>query len=214
MLTPIMQNENIEGTLTKDPVGSLSPEALGQLFLDARTHHVWQDKPISDLILRKLYDLVKWAPTCVNGAPARILFIKSHLEKTKLLPCLMEKNIEKTRLAPVTAIVAYDLTWFEYLDVLSPHFDYKPMFKSNMILSETTAFRSSSLQGAYLMMGARALGLDVGPMSGFNSEMVDEIFFKETSWKTNFLCNLGYGDKSKLHPRAPRLNFEEACQII
>ena len=111
-------------------------------------------------------------------------------------------------------IVAYDLSWFDNLDVLSPHFDYKPMFKSNKTLSEVTAFRSSSLQGAYLMIGARALGLDVGPMSGFNSERVDEIFFNGTSWRTNFLCNLGYGDKSKLHPRAPRLKFEEACQII
>ncbi|KTC70110.1 putative malonic semialdehyde reductase RutE [Legionella birminghamensis] len=214
MLNPITHNATIEETLTRDSIGSLSSEALRQLFLDARTHHFWQDRPVSDLILRKLFDLVKWAPTCVNGSPARILFIKSPLEKAKLLPCLMEKNVEKTRLAPVTAIIAYDLAWFEYLDALSPHFDYKPMFESNTALSEATAFRSGSLQGAYLIMAARALGLDVGPMSGFNSEMVDEIFFKGTNWRTNFLCNLGYGDKSKLHPRAPRLKFEEACQII
>jgi 3-hydroxypropanoate dehydrogenase len=214
MLNSTSQNASIEETLAKDSVGPLSSEVLGQLFVDARTHHVWQDRPVTDFILRELYDLVKWAPTCVNGAPARILFIKSPLEKTKLLPCLVEKNVEKTRLAPVTAIIAYDLDWFEYLDVLSPHFDYKPMFKSNIALSEATAFRSSSLQGAYLMIGARALGLDVGPMSGFNSEMVDEIFFKGTRWRTNFLCNLGYGDKSRLYPRAPRLKFEEVCQII
>jgi 3-hydroxypropanoate dehydrogenase len=204
MLNSIIQNST----------GSLSAEALAQLFLDARTHHAWQDRPVTDLVLRKLYDLVKWAPTSVNGSPARILFIKSPLEKAKLLPCLMEKNVEKTRFAPVTVIVAYDLLWFENLDILSPHFDYKPMFKSNQALSDATAFRNSSLQGAYLMMGARALGLDVGPMSGFNAEMVDDIFFKGTNWRANFLCNLGYGDKSKLHPRAPRLEFQDVCQII
>lgn len=209
-----MLDSTIDEKLVKNSVGSLSPEALEQLFLDARTHHSWQDRPVNDLILHKLYDLVKWAPTCVNGTPARILFIKSQLEKAKLLPCLMEKNVEKTRLAPVTAIIAYDLAWFESLDVLSPHFDYKPMFSSNIPLNEATAFRSGTLQGAYLMIGARALGLDVGPMSGFDSEMVDEIFFKGTSWRTNFLCNLGYGDESKLHPRAPRLKFEEVCKII
>jgi 3-hydroxypropanoate dehydrogenase len=214
MLNSTIQNAISEETLAQGSVGFLSPEALGQLFLDARTHHVWQDRPVTKPLLRTLYDLVKWAPTCVNGSPVRLLFITSPLEKLKLLPCLMEKNIEKTRLAPVTAIIAYDLAWYEHLDVLSPHFDYKPMFKSNSTLSETTAFRSSSLQGAYLMLGARALGLDVGPMSGFNADMVDEVFFKGTNWRTNFLCNLGYGDKSKLHPRAPRLKFDEVCQII
>jgi 3-hydroxypropanoate dehydrogenase len=209
-----MLNSVIDKKLEEDCIGALTPQALGQLFLDARTHHAWQERPVSDFILRKLYDLVKWAPTCVNGAPARILFIKTDSEKAKLLSCLMEKNVTKTQLAPVTAIFAYDLEWFESLDVLSPHFDYKPMFNSNTALNEVTAFRSGTLQGAYFMIGARALGLDVGPMSGFNSEMVDEIFFKETSWRTNFLCNLGYGDKAKLLPRAPRLQFEEVCKII
>lgn len=214
MLNPTRYDTTTENVSAKDFMGSLSSDALKQLFLEARTHHAWQNKPVPDHLLRALYDLVKWAPTSVNGSPMRILFIKSSSEKTKLLSCLMDKNVEKTRLAPVTAIIAYDLEWFERLDILSPHFDYKPMFDSNTTLSETTAFRNSSLQGAYLMMAARALGLDVGPMSGFNSAGVDEIFFSGTNWRTNFLCNLGYGDKSQLHPRAPRLKFEDVCQII
>jgi 3-hydroxypropanoate dehydrogenase len=202
-----MQNITLEDT-------SISTEALNQIFLSAHTHHGWQDRPVATATLQKLYNLIKWAPTCVNGSPMRVIFIQSQEEKEKLLPCLLEKNAEKTLRAPVTAIIAHDLEWYEHLGKLSPHFDYKPLFANNKALSDETALRNSSLQGAYLMIGARGLGLDVGPMSGFNAAMVNDIFFKNTSWQANFLCNLGYGDKSKLHPRAPRLEFEEACRII
>lgn len=185
-----------------------------KLFTNARTHHGWQDRDVDEVILRQLYDLSKWAPTCVNGSPMRVVFVKSSEAKEKLLPCLMEKNIEKTRTAPVTAIIAQDMAWLEWLDVLSPHFDYKTVFKSNPTLSDTTAFRNSSLQGGYFIIAARAVGLDVGPMSGFNLAMVDDIFLKGTTWRSNFLCNIGYGDQAKIYPRAPRLAFEEVCKTI
>lgn len=192
----------------------LPQDSLDQLFTEARTHHGWLPKPVSDEQLKDLYDLMKWPPTCVNGAPVRIVFIKSRAMKEKLVPCLMEKNVEKTLAAPVTAIIAYDLKWFDKLPKLSPHVDYRPMYASNDNLSETTAFRNSSLQGAYFIMAARSLGLDVGPMSGFNIAMVNELFFKDSTWRANFLCNFGYGDGSKLYPRAARLPFNEVCAII
>lgn len=185
-----------------------------QLFTDARTHHGWLDRPVTEATLKQLYDLVKWAPTCVNGSPMRLVFIQSSEAKEKLRPCLLEKNIQKTLSAPVTAIVAQDMAWYEKLDVLSPHFDYKPMFKGNPALSDTAALRNSSLQGAYLIIAARAIGLDIGPMSGFNSAMVDDVFLKGTTWRSNFLCNIGYGDHSKIYPRAPRLSYEEVCRIL
>ncbi|MBI2711478.1 MAG: malonic semialdehyde reductase [Bdellovibrio sp.] len=193
---------------------AFSKSELDHLFTEAHTHHGWQDRALDEKILRQLYDLIKWAPTCVNGAPMRLLFLQSAEAKEKLVPCLLPKNVEKTRAAPVCAIIAFDTIWYEKLDFLSPHFDYKTAYKSNSALSEATAFRNSAIQGGYLILAARALGLDVGPMSGFNAAKVDEIFFQGTTWKANFLCNIGFGDHSKIYPRAPRLNFEDVCKVV
>ena len=193
---------------------SLPREILNQLFNDARTHHGWLDKPVKDETLHQIYDLMKWCPTCVNGQPLRILFVRGSEAKEKLLPCLIGKNIEKTKAAPVTAIFAEDLSWYKSLPRLMPHADYFSHFADNKPLSESTSFRNSSLQAAYFILAARALGVDVGPMSGFDSSKVDEAFFKGTSWRSNFLCNLGYGDPTQLFPRSPRFEFEEACKII
>lgn len=191
-----------------------TPSTADRLFHEGRTHHAWLPDAVSDTKLKELYELVKWPPTCVNGAPARFVFVKTKDMKDKLLPCLMEKNVEKTRAAPVTAIIAYDQRWFDHLPKLFPHADYRSMYANNSNLSETTAFRNSAIQGGYFIMAARSLGLDVGPMSGFNADMVNDAFFKGLQWRVNFLCNLGYGDPSKLHPRSARLHFEEACRIV
>ena len=192
----------------------LAKEALEQIFLKARTHNVWQEREVSDDSLRQIYDLMKWGPTSANSLPGRFLFVKSPEAKEKLLQCVSQGNYEKTKLAPVTAIVAYDLEFYEKLPVLFPHVDARSWFTGNEKMIETTAFRNGTLQGAYLIIAARALGLDCGPMSGFDNAKVDAAFFEGTSWRSNFLCNLGYGDASKLHTRAPRLDFEEACRII
>jgi 3-hydroxypropanoate dehydrogenase len=149
-----------------------------------------------------------------NGAPTRIIFIRTGEMKEKLIPCLMEKNVEKTRSAPVTAIIAYDLTWSAHLPRLFPQADYRAMYANNPVLNETTAFRNGSLQGAYFILAARSLGLDVGPMSGFNVEKVNEIFLKGSNWRANFLCNVGYGDPEKVYPRGTRLDFSEVCRLI
>jgi 3-hydroxypropanoate dehydrogenase len=193
---------------------SLNQQALEQLFLNARTHNGWQDRPISEKLLKQLYDLVKFSPTSANASPARFLFLTSKESKEKLKPFLMEGNIEKTMQAPVTVIIGYDMKFYEHLPFLFPHTDAKAWFVGNEALIEETAFRNSSLQGGYLIMAARALGLDCGAMSGFDKENVAQTFFPEGNVKINFLCNLGYGDPEKLFPRSPRLSFEQACQIL
>ena len=193
------------------PVAKVS---LAELFTDARTHHAWQQRDVSDELLTQVFDLAKWAPTSVNSLPARFLFVKSQAAKAKLIPALAESNVPQVAQAPVTVIVAYDERFFDELPTLFPAFDAKSMFASNPALSEQTAFRNGSLQGAYFMLAARALGLDVGPMSGFDNAKVDEAFFKGTSWKSNFLCNVGYGVPDKLFPRGPRLDFKQACRIV
>jgi len=193
---------------------TLDPQSLEQLFTQARTFHGWKDKPVTEDVLRELYDLVKWAPTCVNGSPMRILFIRGDEAKEKLVSTLLPKNREKTMAAPVTAIVAEDLQWYNHLPRLMPHFDYYSHFADNLALAEKTSFRNSSLQGAYLILAARALGLDCGPMSGFDNAKVDSLFFSETTWRSNFLCNLGYGDVKSLYPRSPRLDLAEVCKIL
>jgi 3-hydroxypropanoate dehydrogenase len=198
-------------TSLKKPI---SEEAIAQLFTKARTHHAWTDKPVSDELLQALYDLAKWGPTSANSVPMRILFVRSKEGKEKLYPALFGSNGDQVRAAPVTAIVSYDEKFYMRLPFLSPSFDAKPMFESNAALSQFTALQSSSLQGGYFMLSARALGLDVGPMGGFDRAKVDEAFLKGTSWKSSFLCNLGYGDDAKLYPRAPRLEFAEACKIV
>ena len=192
------------------PVSTMS---IQQLFTAARTHHAWQDRPVADGLLHEIYDLTKWGPTSANSSPMRIVFVKSKSAKEKLLPAVTGSNVEQVRAAPVTAIIAYDQKFYDQLPTLFPAYDMRPMFASNPSMSEQTAFRNGSLQGAYFILAARALGLDTGPMSGFDNAKVDQIFFENTSWKSNFLCNIGYGDAAKLHPRGPRLSFDEACVI-
>ncbi|HNA19874.1 MAG TPA: malonic semialdehyde reductase [Agitococcus sp.] len=193
---------------------ALNEQALNQLFTEARTFSAWQDKAVSTELLHQLYDLVKFAPTAANTTPARFVFVTSQEAKAKLKPALAEGNIDKTMQAPVTVIVAADYQFYEYLPVLFPHTDAKSWFVGNQAAIDSTAFRNSSLQGAYLIMAARALGLDAGPMSGFNNQLVDELFFAGTQIKSNFLINLGYGDVAKLHTRNPRLSFEQAAHIL
>jgi len=195
-------------------MNTLSHEALDQLFFKARTHNGWLDKPVSDDLLRQIYDLMKWPPTSANSSPGRIVFVKSKEAKERLVPCMAEGNVDKTRAAPVTAIIAEDIKFYEKLPKLFPHADARSWFVGNQALIEKTAFRNSTLQGAYFMIAARALGLDCGPMSGFDNAKVDAAFFAGTSWRSNFVCSLGYGDPTKLYPRSPRLEFEEACKIL
>ena len=193
---------------------TLSEEALEQILTEARTHSAWLPEPVSDELLIEIYDLMKWGPTSANSSPARIVFVRSKEAKEKLLPCMAEGNVEKTKAAPVTAIIAQDMEFYEKLPKLFPFADARSWFSGNKPFIESTAFRNSSLQGAYFMIAARSLGLDCGPMSGFDNAKVDAAFFRGTSWKSNFVCNLGYGDSHKLHPRAPRLDFSEACKIL
>ncbi|MGD0266431.1 MAG: malonic semialdehyde reductase [Candidatus Methylomirabilota bacterium] len=193
---------------------TLDDKAIDQLFRTARTQNGWQDEPVSDEVLRRLYDLVKMGPTSANALPARFVFVKSPEAKARLKACLAPTNVEKSMAAPVTVIVGYDTEFYEKLPHLFPHADARSWFVGNPELIQSTAFRNSSLQGAYLILAARALGLDCGPMSGFDSAKVDAAFFPDGKLKSNFLVNLGYGDPSKVHPRNPRLAFEETCQIV
>ena len=191
----------------------LDQAALDQLFAAARTHNVWLDRPVSDELLHELYECMKWGPTAANGSPARIVFVKSREAKERLLPCMAPGNADKTRAAPVTAIVGMDGAFYEKLPTLFPQADARSWFVGNQALIDATAFRNSSLQGAYLILAARALGLDCGPMSGFDADKINAAFFKDGTVKANFVCNLGYGDHTKLFPRNPRLSFGEACRI-
>jgi 3-hydroxypropanoate dehydrogenase len=192
----------------------LDDRSLDLMFRAARTHIVWLDKPVSDAQLQQIYDLMKWAPTSANCCPARIVFVRSAAAKQRLLPAMAPGNVEKTRTAPVTAIIAYDLEFYEKLPVLYPPADARSWFAGNQPLIDTAAFRNGTLQGAYLLLAARALGLDAGPMSGFDNAKVDKEFFPDGKVKSNFLINLGYGDGAKLFPRSPRLSFAEAAQIL
>lgn len=192
----------------------INAQALAQLFAEARTHNAWQPRDVSDAQLQAIYDAMKWAPTSANCSPARIVFVKSAAAKQKLAPALAEANLAKTLAAPVTAIIGSDHAFHEKLPYLFPHADAKSWFAGNQALIDSTAFRNATLQGAYLMLAARALGLDCGPMSGFDNATVDAAFFAGTSVRSNFLINLGYGDPSALFPRSPRLSFAEACQIV
>ncbi|MBC3884811.1 malonic semialdehyde reductase [Undibacterium griseum] len=192
----------------------LTKDALDTLFNAARTHNGWLDKPVSDAQLHQLYDLMKWGATSANTSPARIVFVRSAEEKQKLLSCMAEGNVEKTKSAPVTAIIGMDMAFYDKLPVLFPHADARSWFVGNAGLIEATAFRNSSLQGAYMMLAARAVGLDCGPMSGFDPEKINATFFADSTIKVNFICNLGYGNPEKLYPRSPRLSFDEACRII
>jgi 3-hydroxypropanoate dehydrogenase len=192
----------------------ISNESIDTLFKAARTFHSWQDKPIEDSLLKELYDLMKFGPTSMNCCPARVTFIKSPEAKARLNPCLAPFNVEKTMTAPVTAIVAYDLKFYEKMKALWPHADAEAIFKGNTDLVQETALRNGSLQGAYFIIAARSLGLDCGPMSGFNADLINQEFFSDGSVKANFLCNLGYGDANTLYPRGPRLEFDEVAEIL
>jgi 3-hydroxypropanoate dehydrogenase len=188
---------------------------LDLIFRNARTHSAWLDKPVPDGLLRQAYDLAKMGPTSANMCPMRIVFVKSPAAKERLRPALHAGNVDKTMAAPATAVIGMDVHFYEQLPRLFPHADARAWFKDLPAdVLEYTALRNSSLQGAYFMLAARALGLDCGPMSGFDNSKVDAAFFAGTTVKSNFLCNLGYGDASKLYPRSPRLTFEEACQEV
>jgi 3-hydroxypropanoate dehydrogenase len=192
----------------------ISSDALDQLFRQARTHNAWLPKRVPTAALREAYELARWGPTSANSSPARFLFLESEAAKARLLPALAASNVEKTKAAPVTVIVAWDTEFHEKLPKLFPHADMRPYFAGKPAVIEETAFRNSSLQGAYFILAARAVGLDCGPMSGFDAAKVNAEFFPDGKWKANFLCNLGYGDGSKLFPRSPRLEFEEACRVL
>ncbi|HEY4841471.1 MAG TPA: malonic semialdehyde reductase [Terriglobales bacterium] len=187
---------------------------LDQIFRQARTYNAWLPKRVPIEALREAYDLARFGPTSANSSPARFVFLESEAAKARLLPALAPLNVEKTKAAPVTAIVAWDAEFYEKLPQLFPHAHMRSYFAGNEKLAEETAFRNSTLQGGYFILAARAVGLDCGPMSGFDAAKVNAEFFPDGKWKANFLCNLGYGDKSKLLPRSPRLAFEEACRVL
>jgi 3-hydroxypropanoate dehydrogenase len=208
---------------------ALDDSAQDRLFRKARSFSHWLDKPVTDDTLRSLYELLKWGPTSANGSPARFLFLRSHEAKRRLVPALAPGNVQKVLAAPVTVIIGYDVRFYDRMPKLWPQNPaVKEMFERSPELAEVTARRNSSLQGAYLILAARTLGLDCGPLSGFDNAKVDEEFlgagkeilgcdqefFPVTHVKSNFLCNLGYGDASQLHPRNPRLDFEEACTML
>ncbi len=191
------------------------PATLDLLLRDARTHYGFSDKEVSDDVLKELYDLAKWGPTSMNQQPARFVFVRSAEAKERLRPALMEPNQVKMMSAPVTAIIAFDTAFFEKLPVLfPPNPKARDMFADNAEMAAGNAFRNGSMQGAYFLIAARALGLDAGPMSGFNPAAVDEAFLAGTTWKSNFLCNLGYGDEEKLFRRLPRLDFDDVARIV
>ena len=198
----------------KERTNPLDEEALNLVFGEARSMNGWQDKDVSDAMIHSLYDLTKMGPTSTNCSPARFVFVKSEAEKAKFEPALLPNNISKVMTAPVVAIIGYDLDFSDHMTKLFPHMDVAPMYKGNDEMNVSTAFRNSSLQGAYFMMVARAMGLDCGPMSGFNNQLVDETFFSDTNIKSNFLCCIGYGDSTKIFQRLPRLDFDEVCKII
>ena len=191
----------------------LNDDSLDQLFRTARTHNAFLDKPVTDEKLHEIYELMKWGPTSANSSPARFVFVKSKEGKAKIGQAISDGNRDKTLAAPVTVIVATDYAFYEKLPQLFPHADAKSWFVGNQALIDTTAFRNSTLQGAYFMLAARAVGLDCGPMSGFDTAKLDELFFAGTTVKSNFLINLGYGDAAALFPRSPRLSFDEAASI-
>ena len=192
----------------------ITDQALNQLFREARTFSAWLPKRIAAEVLREVYDLARMGPTSANSTPARFVFLESEAAKARLLPALAPLNVEKTKAAPVTVIIAWDTEFYENLPRLFPQADMRAHFVGNQPLIHETAFRNGSLQGGYFILAARALGLDCGPMSGFDQAKVNTEFFPDGKWKANFLCNLGYGDRSKLWPRNPRLEFDEACRVL
>jgi 3-hydroxypropanoate dehydrogenase len=193
---------------------AIPDQALDQLFRTARTFAAWKPEPVSNETLRQIYDLYKLGPTSMNCSPARVVFLTTDQAKARLLPALAPTNVEKSRTAPVVALIAYDTEFYEQLPKLFPFVEARNRFAGNQKLIDETAFRNGTLQGAYLLLAARAMGLDCGPMSGFDAAKVNAEFFPDGKWKVNFICNLGHGDAKNQHPRAPRLTFDEACRVL
>jgi nitroreductase len=192
----------------------LDDRSLDVLFRDARSHNTWQGHDVADVLIRAVYDLMKFGPTAANSCPARFVFVKSPEAKARLKPHLDQGNVNKVMTAPVTVIIGYDLKFYDQLPKLFPHTDARSWFAGNDAKIQEAAFRNSSLQGAYLMMAARSLGLDCGPMGGFNADGVNAEFFPDGDVKANFICAIGHGDPSGIFGRSPRLSFEEACEIL
>lgn len=203
-----------EASNQKMAPASITDECLDQVFRNARTLRAWRPEPVPLELLRKAYELARLGPTSANCSPARFVFLTTPQAKQRLRPALAPGNVDKTMAAPVTIIFAWETEFYEKLPKLFPHSDMRSYFVGNQALIDETAFRNSSLQAAYFMLAARALGLDCGPMSGFDAAKVNAEFFPDGKWRANFLCNLGYGDRSNLPPRDPRLEFEEACQVL
>ena len=199
----------------KKRITKADPDTLALLLTEARTHYGWRDTPVTDEQLQELYDIARMGPTSMNQQPMRLLFVRSAEAKEKLAPALNEPNVPKMMGAPVTAIVAYDAAFYENLPTTFPlNPNAREIFSENVVAAAANAFRNGTLQGAYLMLAARAIGLDVGGMSGFNNALVDELFLVNTSWKSNFLCNMGYAEESKIFRRLPRLPFDQVAKII
>lgn len=194
-----------------EPLGA---DALDTLFREARSQNGWQDRPLPEGTIEAIYDLMRWTPTSANCEPARIVWCVSDEARQKLATCVSDKNAPKILGAPATAIVGMDLAFYEKLPELFPHVDARPWFTGSQAMIESTAFRNSSLQGAFLILAARALGLDTGPMSGFDAAKVEELFFAGTSVKANFICSIGYGDPAQVFQRLPRLSFADANTIV
>jgi 3-hydroxypropanoate dehydrogenase len=186
--------------------------AIDQLFVQARSHNGWTSEPVTDAQLQRIYEIARQGPTAFNCCPARFVFVRTPEGKERLKPALIASNVAKAMSAPVVAIVAIDTQWFELMPELFPAYDVAGMFRANAALAETTALRNGSFQGAYLMLAARAMGLDCGPMSGFDAAVLDQAFFPDGRWKSNFLCAIGHGEASALRPLGVRLAFERACQ--
>jgi nitroreductase len=192
----------------------LDDGALDILFREARSFSYWQDKPVTGQQYQQLYDLMKMGPTAANSCPARIVFVQSEAAKLRLKPCLDEGNVDKSMSAPAVAIIAMDMEFHEHLGKLFPHTDARSWYAGKPEKIAKTAFLNSTLQGAYFILAARSIGLDCGPMSGFNADMLNKEFFPNGKWKANFICAIGYGNRDKLYPRGPRLTFDEACRVL
>jgi 3-hydroxypropanoate dehydrogenase len=203
-----------EETPTSLAAVSLGEAGLDLLFREARTYPGWQPRAVPEATLREIYDLAKLGPTSANASPLRVAFLATEEAKARLLPALAPMNVEKSRSAAAVALLAYDSRFYDELPKLFPQVDARAWFVGNEALIQETALRNSSLQGGYFILAARALGLDCGPMSGFDPEMVNREFFPDGRWRVNFICNLGYGDPGKLFPRNPRLSFDEACVVL
>ena len=198
----------------RDKITTLSEAELGLILTQARSHYAWTDKPVPDVVLHDIFDIMKMGPTSMNTCPVRIIFVKSAEGKEKLTKSLKPANVAKVTGAPMTAIIAYDLEFWTHLPKLFPHEDRRHFFEGKDAYIKDTAYRNSTLQGAYFMIAARALGLDVGALSGFDNAVVDEEFFNGTALKSNFLCNIGYADEAALFQRLPRFDFDDVCEIL